>query len=299
FVRMFIYKESENATDRDIMASLSINRGKPLIAVLKLRHISNFTDLHALSETPEIEVVFVDTPLDLARFRAFIIPGSKNTRSDLEWIHQTGWDKKIREYAVSGGHLLGICGGYQILGQYVDDPEGLEGEPGRTEGLNLLPVLTVLKAPKTTTLSCFSWDGVDGEGYEIHMGQTFLISDSNLDNRENEARSIQITSLETGQGRCSASAAEPMLKVHERNRQPCSDHDGVVSRETNTCGTYMHGFFDSPEIKEKWLERTGIKGIAHTEGVQEKRSTRKNRDYQLLKEHFQKHVDIEKVLLQL
>ncbi|MBF0259018.1 MAG: hypothetical protein HQK62_09290, partial [Desulfamplus sp.] len=232
----------------------------------------------------------------------------------------------------------GICGGYQILGQYVDDPEGLEGEPGRTKGLNLLPVLTVLKAPKTTTLSCFSWDGVDGEGYEIHMGHTLLTSDidhalsgttkneglmdgdiskdfhiTNLKKFKDTAESIQTTSLERGEGRCSiqttsleigqgtslATAAEPMLRVHERNRQPCSDYDGVVSRETNTCGTYMHGFFDSPEIKKKWLERIGIEGVVHPEGAQEKRSARKNRDYQLLKEHFQKYVDIEDVLLQL
>ena len=264
----------------------AVAKGKPLIAVIKLKHISNFTDFHALSEpsdvnsdSSEIEVAFVDTPLDLTKFQAVIIPGSKNTRSDIAWLKTTGWDKKIKSYAQSGGHILGICGGYQILGEYVDDPEGLEGEPGQTEGLNLLPVQTVLKAPKTTTLSRFSWDNVQGEGYEIHMGQTAISPISNF--------------------------IKPMFKVVERNRRQCSfndsknEYDGVISG--NVCGTYMHGLFDSWQIRQKWLSHIGIKSLFNPAGSKANsasdgsaldRISRKNRDYELLKEHFIKYVDI-------
>ncbi|MBF0229634.1 MAG: cobyric acid synthase [Desulfamplus sp.] len=248
-----------------------INRQKPTIALIKLKHISNFTDFHPLSDINEIETIFVDTPLDLTKFKALIIPGSKNTRSDIEWLKKTGWDIKIKDYAKSGGHILGICGGYQILGEYVDDPDGLEGDSGKTEGLNLLPVQTILKAPKTTTLSRFSWEGVYGEGYEIHMGQTTISNDS----------------------------VEPMLEVHQRNRDRLSDFDGAISKNGNICGTYMHGFFDSWGVRKKWLEHIGIKILCHVDDLAFQkldRVERKNRDYQLLKEHFQRYVNIDDIV---
>ncbi len=264
------------------ISSIKTVIGKYLIGVIKLQHISNFTDLHALSEPvsnlsePAVEVVFIDTPIDLTKFKALIIPGSKNTRADLAWLKKSGFDIKIKDYAKSGGHILGICGGYQILGQYVDDPDGLEGEPGRTAGLNLLPVQTVLKAPKTTTLSIFSWEDVKGEGYEIHMGQTYL-TNSNV--------------------------ALPMLKVYERNRKLCSEpeYDGAVSSSGNILGTYMHGFFDSWAVKKKWLEHIGLKELFTSDNSQFNivldRVARKNRDYELLKEHFLKYVDIDSAFI--
>ncbi|MBF0202870.1 MAG: cobyric acid synthase, partial [Desulfamplus sp.] len=201
----------------------SIDRDKPVIAVIKLKHISNFTDFHALADTPEIQVIFVDTPVDLSIFKAVIIPGSKNTRSDLTWLKETGWDIKIKAYAQSEGHVLGICGGYQILGQYVDDPEGLEGDPGKTEGLNLLPVGTVLKAPKITTLSRFSWDDVQGEGYEIHMGHTYSTHEMDC----------QADDLNNKKDDTNFKLIKPMFQVHERNRQQCLDHDGTVLKTGN------------------------------------------------------------------
>lgn len=283
----------------------SLDPDRPAIAVVKLKHISNFTDFHALSDTPEIQTIFLETPHDLSGFNAVIIPGSKNTRSDLAWLNQSGWDKKIRAYGERGGHILGICGGYQILGKYVDDPDGLEGEPGTTEGLNLLPVHTVLKAPKTTTLSRFSWDGVEGEGYEIHMGQTSLIGDSDgagslRSEAENRVKpqpektvKAQIVNIGEGRGEIITAEASPMMRVYERNRQTCSDFDGAVSQRGNICGTYMHGLFDSSGIKQKWLEQVGIKGVANS---MEDRLSRKNGDYQLLKEHFERYVNIDSII---
>ena len=143
------------------------NPGKPApdkdsrqaIAILRIPHISNFTDFDPLSRISGISAVFIESPQDLSHFKAVIIPGSKNTCFDLRWLHETGWSEMLKTYAANGGHVLGICGGYQMLGTRVHDPEGFEGHPGSTDGLGLLPVETVLKAPKTTTLSAFEVAG--------------------------------------------------------------------------------------------------------------------------------------------
>ncbi len=91
--------------------------------------------------------MFVDSPKHLDRFSAIVIPGSKNTRKDLAWVMER-FERPLSVYLQNGGHILGICGGYQMLGQWVDDPSGLEGKPGQTRGLGLLPIQTVLQAPK-------------------------------------------------------------------------------------------------------------------------------------------------------
>ena len=234
--------------------------GIPAIAVIKLKHISNFTDFHALTDTPGIQVVFVEQPRDLSKFKAVILPGSKNTRSDLNWLRQSGWVEKITEYEKAGGHILGVCGGFQILGQYVEDPQGLEDQPGTTAGLDLLRVVTVLKAPKTTTLSRFAWGDAQGEGYEIHMGHTTRL------------------------------AGSPLFKVVSRNRVNCADMEGAISENGRVAGTYMHGMFDHDTVKLKWLNSVGINisvpGCA--DGL-----LRKDKNYELLKTHFESHVDME------
>ena len=158
-----------------------------------------------------------------------------------------------------------------MLGGEVQDPGGLEGKPGATRGLGLLPLATVLKAPKTTTLSGFEWDGVPGAGYEIHMGQTAPPVD-----------------LNAGKDR-----SEGLFRVLERNQQPCRDFDGAMSDNGRVMGTYMHGLFDSPMILKKWLNRLGIDDleIAEESGMQAR-----DRQYDLLAEHFKKHVDVDALI---
>ena len=130
--------------------------GRPSIAVIRLPHISNFNDFDPLAALNGLRVFFLEKPQDLSQFRAVILPGSKNTRFDLQWLRTAGWSDKIWAYVQQGGHVLGICGGYQMMGRHVHDPNGVEGRPGSTKGLNLLPVETELKAPKVTTLTKFS-----------------------------------------------------------------------------------------------------------------------------------------------
>ncbi len=237
--------------------------GIPKIAVIRLPYISNFTDINPLKQTNGVQVVYIEAPIDLSGFRAVIIPGSKNTRYDLAWLKQTGWAESLHSYAESGGHLLGICGGYQMLGQFIDDPDGLEEDPGKSIGLDLLDVETILKAPKTTTLSSFSWNGVQGVGYEIHMGQTRRLS------------------------------GFPLLTVNKRNDISCNDNDGCVSQNKRVMGTYMHGFFDSPEILEKWLEHIGVKDVEIPEAYG---LNARSREYDRLAEHVRKNVDMGKII---
>ncbi len=236
-----------------------IDPNTPAIAVVRLPHIANFTDIHALSEIKELDVRFIDKPENLSRFKALIIPGSKNTRADLEWANKN-FNGYLLAYVENGGHVLGICGGYQMLGTRVNDPNGLEGSPGTTQGLGLLPVETWLKAPKTTTLSNFTWEGVRGFGYEIHMGET------------------------------RATGGAPMVCVTDRNQTACDGTDGCIRQDRRVAGTYIHGFFDYPEICSKWLGMIGIDAekIDLGQGLAEK----KEKEYTLLKEHFEKHVDL-------
>lgn len=231
----------------------------PEIAVIRLPHIANFTDFHALAHVPEINVRFIDSPADLAGFKAVIIPGSKNTRADLAWLRDL-FHMELSRYVDSGGHVLGICGGYQMLGDTVKDPTGLEGRAGATQGLGLLPVETELKAPKTTTISRFEWDGAKGSGYEIHMGVTRLTD------------------------------GDPLIHIESRNRAACSETDGCIRKDRRVAGTYLHGFFDYPDVANKWLGLIGIdtSGFAPRTPLHVK----KEQDYTLLKQHFEAHVDL-------
>jgi adenosylcobyric acid synthase len=231
----------------------------PSIAVIRLPHISNFNDFNPLETLKGLDIYFLEQIQTLSNFRAVILPGTKNTCFDLKWLHTGGWSQLIKTYAQAGGHVLGICGGYQMMGSRVRDPNGLEGSPGSTAGLDLLPVETQLKAPKTTTLTEFSWQGIQGAGYEIHMGQTDVKKGNSL------------------------------FEVIARNGKPAGDRDGCVTSNLRLMGTYIHGIFDNPKIVKQWLSHIGITDIEISE--LESRDT-KDKEYDLLAEHFETYVDL-------
>lgn len=239
------------------------NFQNPTVAVIRLPHISNFTDFDPLLALDNLDVYFLEKIQTLTVFKAVILPGSKNTRFDLNWIQASGWAKALSGYLNSAGHVLGICGGYQMLGKAVHDPTGLEGQTGSSEGLGLLPIETVLKAPKTTTLTTFSWKGHKGAGYEIHMGQTIR------------------------------AGGTPLFDITERNHKACRDEDGCVSSDAKIMGTYIHGLFDNPEILKCWLNHIGLPDVdvSGVGGIEAR-----NGQYDLLAEHFQKHVNVDKII---
>jgi len=234
----------------------------PAIGVIRIPHISNFTDFAPLCGIQGIQVYFIEKPRGLDLFKAVIVPGSKNTCFDLGWLKKTGWQDKLVSHANKGGYILGICGGYQMLGKHVHDPDGLEGNPGTLQGLSLLPVETVLKAPKTTTLTRFSWEGIPGAGYEIHMGQTLRF------------------------------AGKSLFRVLKQNSISCDKEDGCMSNNQRVLGTYIHGLFDTPDITRLWLDHIGLSGVEVTEahGL-----AARDKEYDLLAEYFEKYVDTEQI----
>ena len=198
-------------------------------AVIRLPRISNFTDLSPLEHHPLVGVRYVSDPGRLGDPDLVIIPGTKSTLSDLRWLKDTGLAGLIRKLAEQGCPVLGICGGYQMLGRKVSDPGGTEGG-GESEGLGLLPCSTVFTPEKARTrtrarITQGPFKGASLEGYEIHMGST-----------EREGGHA-FALLEDGR------------------------EDGTVCG--NVFGTYLHGLFDTGELAEaaaQWLmERKGLK----------------------------------------
>lgn len=141
------------------------------VAVIRLPRISNFTDVDALRLEPALDVQFVSTPADLAGADLIVIPGSRATVADLDWLRQRGLDHAVVAHARSGGAVLGICGGFQMLGEQISDPAEVESDRPTVRGLGLLDARTVFSTGKTLGLPVGTVWGVPVEGYEIHHGR--------------------------------------------------------------------------------------------------------------------------------
>ena len=201
------------------------------VAIVRLPHLANFTDFSSLEHAAALHVYYTDDPGELARAAMIILPGTKNTIGDLMAMRAVGVDKAIYAAAVAGVPVIGICGGYQLMGLTIADPYGVEGEPQRVSGIGLLPVHTVLAREKTTVRRWFRFGGVEGplcEGYEIHMGQTVV--DGAIGHMGNEA------------------AGRPVNFPAVEGEAP----DGY--RVSATCwGTYMHGILDNQAVVKQLL----------------------------------------------
>jgi adenosylcobyric acid synthase len=203
--------------------------------VLRLPHISNYTDFDPLEHEPDVALTYLDHRDALGEMHLLILPGTKNTVDDLRYLKATGLSGQIQAYVRNGGRLLGICGGYQILGQEVRDPLGMEGPPRTEEGLALLPVVTTMAGEKTTTqvkARALHASGAGGdesmEAYEIHMGET-------------EAR---------GPG-------GPAFAIVERYGHQVAVEDGWVSPDGRVLGTYLHGLFENDVFRRRFLKTLG------------------------------------------
>ena len=194
------------------------------IAVLRLPRISNFTDFDPLEAEPSVSVKFIAPKPPLGHPDALIIPGSKTTIADLLVLHRTGMTEEIQKYVAAGGTVLGICGGYQMLGQILADPEGIEGQEGRFKGVGLLPIRTVIAgqriARQRTVTSNFPQGGLPVTGYEIHQGRSRLMEDATGTNALFDDANL-----------------------------------GVVDDNLAVWGTYLHGIFDNGPWRRAWLNR--------------------------------------------
>ena len=195
------------------------------VAVPVLGHVANFDDLDPLKAEPSVEVVFVKPDQPLPRDAALVIlPGSKSTIADLAAFRANGWDVQLAEHRERGGAIVGICGGYQMLGNMVRDPHGIEGTVREARGLGVLDVETVME-PEKTVRNSSARSIVHDEllsGYEIHLGRT------------------------TG-----PDCARPAITL---NGAP----DGATSADGKVFGCYLHGLFDAAGFRRKFLASLGV-----------------------------------------
>ncbi|MFV0476541.1 MAG: cobyric acid synthase [Parahaliea sp.] len=198
---------------------------KVLVPVLP--RISNHTDFDALRRHPQVQLHYLPPgqpppPADL-----IILPGSKNVRSDLHFLQQQGWHNYLLRHLRYGGRVLGICGGFQMLGQAIADPEGIEGPAGSAPGFGLLPIQTVLQAEKTLVKVHGTLPGGEAiRGYEIHCGHSTVLSGS----------ADLPTFAQLSDGRC----------------------DGLRSADNCIAGTYLHGLFDEADACRALLHWAGL-----------------------------------------
>ena len=199
----------------------SYNHEKDLdVAIITLKRISNFTDFHSLEIQPDVSGDAIGNP-DL-----LILPGSKNTIEDMQVLQDSGIVDEIRKCAEEGIRIFGICGGFQLLGKKISDPNHVESELDEIEGLGLLDVETQMQGTKRTTQVQAEHEGQVLEGYEIHMGET-EISDQ----------------------------VSPFSRIVLQNGQETSRYDGAVSPDKRIQGTYLHGVFDNSQWTRDYLNQ--------------------------------------------
>ncbi|SOB99193.1 cobyric acid synthase [Rhodobacter maris] len=223
------------------------------VACLALSRIANFDDLDPLAAEPGVDLVMVTPGQPIpAAARLVVIPGSKSTRGDLAFLRDQGWDIDLAAHVRRGGHVLGICGGYQMLGRTVTDPDGIEGAPGTTPGLGLLDVETVMTPDKrlTRTRATHAATGLAVEGYEIHIGKT------------------------EGPDR-----ARPFALID-------GAPEGAISASGRIIGSYLHGMFSADAFRAAFLESLGIRasGQSHAAGVEA--------TLEALADHMEAHLDV-------
>jgi adenosylcobyric acid synthase len=198
------------------------------LSVIRLPRIANFTDFEPLEAEPSVSVKYVGLQEDLGYPDAVILPGTKTTIADLLAMEKTGMAQQIKDYAAAGGTILGICGGFQILGQKIIDPEGFEGQEGEYNGLGLLPTTTVFTVNKVArqrqVISQYPQAGLPVDGYEIHQGR------SRLDRK---------------------------IKDVEKDYLPIFDDAGLglVDKTQAVWGCYLHGLFDNGPWRRSWINQ--------------------------------------------
>ena len=214
------------AEDAVVLERREHTEGEVVIAVPMLSRIANFDDFDPLRHESRVRLVMVPPGSPLPADAALVVlPGTKATIADLAFLRAQGWDVDLAAHVRRGGHVLGVCGGYQMLGRVISDPEGVEGRAETVAGLGYLPVATMLSGDKRVTRT----QGVEllsqapFEGYEIHVGRTTVLEN-----------------------------IRPLLRFAD------GALDGVISADQRIAGCYVHGLFDRAEQRAAWLARLGV-----------------------------------------
>ncbi len=254
--------------DGVFVQALNSAKGPVKVSVIHLPRISNFTDFAPLAFEEDVALSFPKLPEQLGECDCLIIPGTKATRDDLKFLEASGWFDKIYALATDRVVIVGVCGGYQMLGIEVRDPDGVEGPPGTSAGLGLLPVVTEMHGKKklsqtVTSISCppfSSGKPVNARGYEIHMGRTWRTDGTSIGKREAETSLI------------------------------CSNKEGTV------VGTYLHGLFENDDLRRNFIDflrlRKGLEPLKEAKSYQHFRKEQLDK----LAEWMEENCDLPKLL---
>ncbi|WP_303721308.1 cobyric acid synthase [Malonomonas rubra] len=244
------------------------------IGVVRLPRISNYTDFDPLEREPDVSLQYIEAPEQLDGLELLILPGTKSTLADLDFLEESGLASAIRSYHAAGGRVIGICGGFQMLGDNLSDPDAVESERFEATGLGLLDVDTILKPGKQThqvtarfqqAAYAAGFGGVgEVQGYEIHAGES--------------ACGIM---------------SRPLLQLTSRSGKPVKINDGAVSADGRVWGTYLHGFFDDDHVRYAVLAplRAGRGQAPAVHSTQQAL----NLELDKLADHLERHLDIEQI----
>jgi len=219
-----LHIEAEDALPRADKAATHPRNGKLRVIVPALPRISNHTDFDPLRLHPQVDFRFVGPDEEIPPADLIILPGSKSVRADLDWLHTHGWENAIHRHLRYGGKLIGLCGGFQMLGSAIHDPHGIESKPDSSRGLSLLDVETTLEREKQlrNVRGKLASDGAAVTGYEIHVGVTR-----------------------------GPALARPAMRLESHN-------DGAISNDNQILGTYVHGLFESRNACDTLLAWAGL-----------------------------------------
>ena len=245
--------------------SMQAEQGKVNVAVVLLRHLSNFTDFNVLERDPRVHLFYTNNTEDIQKADIIILPGSKSTIDDLYELRRNGVAQAIIRAHREGATVLGICGGYQMMGVEVLDPDHVEGSIERLPGLGLLPISTSMTGEKVTRQDTFrlaipSEDAGLMQGYEIHMGETKSVQDAPL---------------------------SPLNIFTD-------GHPDGYFVDAKCMGTYIHGILDNPAFIDFLLQPWKDKIVNAQSSIVNGQSF-KEEQYNKLADHIRKHVDMEKV----
>ncbi len=247
--------EEEDSVSLERKATFA-NDNKINVAVVLLRRISNFTDFNRLEHDERVHLYYTNNRSELQKADIIILPGSKNTIADIIELRRNGVAAEVSKLARTGKTIIGICGGYQMMGQRIEDPHGVESDVEAVPGLNILPTTTILAAEKQTVRSSFYFKNYQTlcSGYEIHMGKTTCATESKSLNR----------------------------LVNGGNEGCCINN--------NCWGTYMHGILDNSVVIDDLLAP-----FAKEQHATEDYNEFKQKQYDLLAEHVRQNVDMDAV----
>ena len=300
--------------------------GKVNVAVVLLRHISNFTDFDTLERDPRVNLFYTNNVADIARADIIVLPGTKSTLDDLLELRRNGCAQAIVSAHRDGKTVIGICGGYQMLGLSVEDPGHIEGDIDQLPGLGLLPIRTTMTAEKTTRQVTFLFDGQECHGYEIHQGISTVVGeasklcspgspavgeasklcspDSPVVGEASKLCSPDSPAVGEASKLCSPGSpavgeasklCSPGPPVVGEASKLCSPGPPVVGEASKLCsdhciGTYIHGFLDNAPVIEYLL-----KGKATRAHTMQSHVDFKQQQYDLLAAHVRRYVDVERL----